>query len=360
MGTFSAIIPSIATSLNSIGCTLSQTPTKIIYARYDSSYGCYNVAPIKLRIIDSLKFKNNISHTLCDDNLDGKYTFDLRTWLDSITKDTDTNNDLLTDFEVNKAAIYSFYRTISDMNAGIKLDANQEKNYNVDPQNPIVIIKAEIDLCSTYQIINFVLNPSKPTQYFVIDDICDAGNDGVETMDLTQFESQMKVTDETFKYYNSLADLYGGSNEISSPSVFTANINITKKVYVKVSSSTDCPWLAEISLTLNPVPDFKIPNYYVCPGQALHNLSPNFSAYHIVSYEWQDAQGNTLSTTDTASTLPAGKYKLKVTTNKGCIYITTFEVIEKEVPIIEKLIAQNNSYTVFSFKFHIKRNSSYW
>ncbi len=326
----------------------STTPTKIIYARYDSSYGCYNVAPIKLRIIDSLKFKNNISHTLCDDNLDGKYTFDLRTWLDSITKDTDANNDLLTDSEVNQAAIYSFYRSIGDMNAGIKLDASQEKNYTVNPQNPIVIIKAEIDLCSTYQIINFVLNPSKPTQYFVIDDICDAGNDGIETMDLTQFESQMKVTDETFKYYNSLADLYGGSNEISSPSVFTANINITKKVYVKVSSSTDCPWLAEISLTLNPVPDFKIPNYYVCPGQALHNLSPNFSAYHIVSYEWQDAQGNVISTTDTASTLPAGKYKLKVTTNKGCIYITTFEVIEKEVPIIEKLIAQNNSYTVIA------------
>lgn len=326
----------------------STTPTKNIYVRFLSKYGCYSVAPIKLRIIASLKFKSNISLSLCDDNLDGSYVFDLRSWIETIAKDSDLSNDLLTDSEVNTAAVYSFYRSISDMNAGIKISDAEEKNFTVNLQNPSIIIKADVDLCSAYQTLTFNLKPSKPVKNFIIDNLCDAGNDGIETMDLTRFESQMKLTDETFKYYKTLEDLHSGSNEISSPNAFSANINLTPKIYVKVSSSSDCPWLAEISLTLNPVPDFKLPNYYVCPGEMLPNLAPDLSAYHLVSYEWQNSKGSVISTTNSVSNVPAGKYNLKVTTDKGCVYTTSFEVLEKEVPVIEKLLAQNNSYTVIA------------
>ena len=322
----------------------STTPTKNIYLRFESVYGCYSVAPLKLRIIESLKFKNNLSFSLCDDNLDGKYSLDLRNWVKFLASDKDANNDLLIDTEVNSVANFSFYNTMADFYAGKKLSADEEKNYIVEPTNPSIIVKAEIDNCTAYQTVNFELKAPQVTQFFT-SDICDVGNDGMEKINLTEFEVFMKSTDETFEYYPSLLDLNNGTNKILSPEQFNAD-KLNDKIFVKVISSTSCPWKAEISLSFNNVPDFEIPDFKICPKDKLPLLKPDFTGLNIVSFEWKNANGEVISTGNSATNLPAGQYSLKVITNKGCVYTNSFEIIEKDVPLIEKIVAKNNTFTI--------------
>jgi gliding motility-associated-like protein len=199
--------------------------------------------------------------------------------------------------------------------------------------------------------VNFVLQPFLNKGSFTLS-VCDAANDGKETINLTIFENQLKTSDETFEYYVSFSDLKNGStNKILNPNAYSFDENSgIFKFFVKIISSTACPNYAEINLVLNKVPAFDIENFWICPKDVLPFLQPDFSSYpfNVVTYEWKNAVGTVISSSNAVINLAAGKYTLTITDDKGCSFTNEFEVLEKEIPVITKLETNGNDYTVIA------------
>lgn len=322
------------------------TPIKIIYARFQSINGCFYAGDVILKIIGNIKFNVLEDISICDDNLDGVYTFNLLNWLNQLNNDGNPHNDLLTDSDAAQYATYTFYEN------GVPLTSAQITNYTINNTKPYITLKAEINgNCEEFTTVNFILKPFLNKGSFALP-ICDILNDGKENVNLTVFENQLKTGGETLEYYLSFSDLnIGSTKKILNPSAysFIESAGIFK-FFIKILSSTSCPNYAEINLTFNKVPTFDIENFWICPEDVLPFLQPDFSSYSykVVAYEWKNAAGAVISTSSSVSNLPAGKYTLTITDDKNCSYTDVFEVLEKEVPIITKLVTDGNDYTVIA------------
>ena len=322
------------------------TPFKTIYARYQSINGCFYVGEVVLKIIGNIKFNIIEDISVCDDNLDGVYTINLLDWVNRLNFDSNPNNDILTNSEAAQYATYTFYEN------GVALTTAQAMNYTINNAQPNITLKAEINgNCAETTTINFVLRPFINKGSFTLS-VCDIANDGKETINLTVFENQLKASDETFEYYLSFSDLKAGSTKkIVNPNAYSFDENSgIFKFFVKIISSTTCPNYAEINLVLNKVPAFDIENFWICPKDVLPFLQPDFSSYpfNAVTYEWKNAVGTVISSSNAVINLAAGKYTLTITDDKGCSFTDEFEVLEKEIPVITKLETNGNDYTVIA------------
>ena len=327
----------------------ANTPTKTVYARYESKTGCYSVAPIFLRIIGTVKFYNGLSVEICDENLDQLYQFNLRDWIDSITKDDEISNDPVTDHDAGFFATYTFYKNNTDYNNGISLTPDEEKQFVADPitQNSI-IIKAEVKGgCIDYTILKFNIRKASNVQHYDIS-VCDKDSDGIELINLKQFE----LPNTQYTYYEKLNDLQQNQNAISfTPEnlySFDTKANISQ-IYVKISSGNNCTQLMTIGILLKPLPTFTLPNYYFCPNGKV-DIQPDFSTLtplEITKYSWEDPSGKIIPDTNQLLNVKiAGTYKLTVEASNGCSNTITFNVLSYEVPIINKLTIIGNSCTV--------------
>lgn len=323
----------------------ANSPTQTVYARFENINGCYSVAPIHLAIIGIIKLKNNLSINVCDQNLDGLYQFNFREWINSLTQDEDTENDLLTDPIANRVAEYRIYLNQSDYNNGIFLTPEQETNFILNPAiHTNFIIEAMIGGgCVDHVLVT--INYSTSSQYnFQIDPICDENNDGLEIVDLTQFESNF--TNSTFKYFRNLDDLNNDSNEIEVPSNYNFDENLGNQIYFKIfQNSNICPDLGIIQITLNKQPQITIDNYLVCPGEEII-ITPNDSEWEIESYNWQDANGNSISTNQTITLSEPGIYRLTLTATNECTYTEEFEVNHYDLPTLVEITFQQNTAIV--------------
>lgn len=225
-------------------------------------------------------------------------------------------------------------------------------NYTINNAQPNITLKAVINgNCEESTTINFVLQSFVNKGSFTLS-VCDTANDGKETINLAVFENQLKTSDETFEYYLSFYDLKAGSTKkIVNPNAYSFDENSgIFKFFVKIISSTTCPNYAEINLVLNKVPAFDIENFWICPKDVLPFLQPDFSSYpfNAVTYEWKNAVGTVISSSNAVINIAAGKYTLTITDDKGCSFTDEFEVLEKEIPVITKLETNGNDYTVIA------------
>lgn len=326
---------------------LATTPDHTIYIRFESTYGCFSIAPIHLSIIGIIKLKNNISVNVCDQNLDGIYDFNFREWINNLTQDSETDNDLLTDPITNRLANYRIYLTQTDYNNGTFLTPEQEINFILNPLiHTTFIIEAIVEGgCQDHILVRF--NYATPIQYnYQITPICDDLNNGFELIDLTQFESNF--TNSTFKYYRNLNDLNNNLNEIESSSNYNFDETLGDTIYFKIFQNGNlCPDLGTIQIKLNKVPYITIDDILICPETEI-TITPNDTEWEITNYNWEDANGNSISNERIITLSEPGIYRLTLTSANGCTYTEEFEINHYDLPTFVEISFQQNSATIIA------------
>jgi len=312
-----------------------------VWARFQSNTtGCYSVASIQLNTYFPPKAINS-TIIVCDENLDGSQEVNLLNY-----------TNLMVDIP-NPANTFIFYLTQQNAQNGVNPIPNPQ-NYSAQPFPTQIWVKVQnIPGCDDIATINFTIG-SKVTLLnagpFQLNNVCDTGNDGIENVDLTQFEQQIYTgTGVIFTYYPTLADLNAGTNAISNPTTYSYNQNTGSSIiYVKVSAPGFCPEKVEIHLTLKPTPIFDIPTQYICPDGSL-DFTLHVENYTIISYVWTNPSGQVISTTDMITGVnQIGTYSVTVTADNGCSYTDTFEIKYYDVPVIQQLVADGNTYTVYA------------
>lgn len=324
---------------NQIGNNITTTVSTVqVWARFQSkTTGCYSVAPVQLNTYFPPKAINS-TITVCDENLDGSYEVNLLNF-----------TNLMVDIQ-NPANTFTFYLTQQDAQNGTNAIANPA-NFTANPFPAQIWVRVQnIPGCDDIATVSFVfgnkvtLQNAGPFQLAV----CDQGSNGSETVDLTQFQSQIYTgANVTFTYYPSLADLNAGTNAIATPGAFVYSQNsVSSTVYVKVSVPGSCSNVAEIKLSLKPVPFFNIPTLYFCPEGTL-DYTVAVEGFTITGYVWTNPSGQVISTTDTVTGITTvGNYTLTVTADNGCSYTDTFEIRHYDVPVITSLDFNGNTATV--------------
>lgn len=329
-------------SSSQIGNTITTSISTVqIWARFQSkTTGCYSVAPIQLNTYFPPKAINS-TVIICDDNLDGIFEVNLNNF-----------TQLYVDIP-NSINTFSYYLTQQDALNGTNPIANPQ-NFSAQPFPQQIWVKVtNIPGCDDVASINFTpgtkitLQNSGP---FLINNICDNGNDGIENVNLTQFENQIfNGGNAVFTYYLSLSDLNSGINAVSNPSNFTFNQNtMPDTVFVKVSVPGFCPDIASINIILKSVPSFVIPTQFFCPEQSF-SFTLNVEGHTIISYTWINPAGEVVSTGNTLSNaVLQGIYSVTVVSDNGCSFTATFEAKYYDVPVIQQLTANGNTFTVIA------------
>lgn len=114
--------------------------------------------------------------------------------------------------------------------------------------------------------------------------ICDNLNDGSETVNLTNYDTNLiaSSTNYTFTYYNTLtgAENQDGADQINSAGSY--NLNATyKTIYVRVTDSNGCGSVVTLDLTLLASPIITLADqYYLCQNSVLAiNGTAGFDTY---------------------------------------------------------------------------------
>lgn len=324
---------------NQIGTSVTTNISSVqVWARFQSNTtGCYSVAPIQLNTYFPPKAINS-TITVCDENLDGSYEANLLNF-----------TNLMVDIP-NPANTFTFYLSQQDAQNGVNPIANPA-DFTVNPFPSQIWVKVQnIPGCDDIAEISFILGNKVTLQNggpFQLA-VCDTANDGSESVNLTQFQTQIySGANATFTYYPSLADLNAGTNAVATPSNFTYNQAAgSNTVYVKISVPGLCPNAAEIKLSLKPTPVFDIPTLYFCPEGSL-DYTVNIEGYTITNYVWTNPSGQVVSTTETITGIKVvGTYTLTVTADNGCSYTDTFEIKYYDVPVIQNLEFNGNNAVV--------------
>ncbi len=316
---------------------ISSAANTYVYARFQSRYGCYSIAPINLLFVLPAKAINS-EITICDNNLDGKYDVNLLAYKDSMVQNPSEEN------------IFKFYKVLPGNNSPGEeitnpghfiLDANTSK---------IWVYVENLPNCGSYAEINFkkgeVLTLDK--KQFKIDNICDTNNDKKEIIDLTGFERNFS-SPFTYEYYGNQSDLWLGQNKIQNPASYAYDGNSgDPTIYVKVSQEGFCPDFYTINVVLKTTPMIEIPDYYYCKNDEIGlEIRPNFNGLNVEKYHWEFPGGTIKDGVDYLTNIKTlGTYTLTLTNSLGCTYTTTFKVLNEETPRIVSLTGKNDYYTI--------------
>ena len=163
--------------------------------------------------------------------------------------------------------------------------------------------------------------------------VCDNGNDGTETTNLTAFNSFLitSLQGNTFTYYKSLN---GAENQISSEQL-NNNHSIqsgVNTIFVRIDSSNGCHQIVQLQLTLVNVPEIPIlDEITLCEtGIVSVNAGSGFN-----SYTWSNN-----ATTQSIVINQAGSYWVTVTKNHNstvCSSTKNFTVVLSNKPTITSI-----------------------
>ncbi|PXY41496.1 hypothetical protein DMB65_05960 [Flavobacterium cheongpyeongense] len=170
------------------------------------------------------------------------------------------------------------------------------------------------------------------------DFICDDGNDGSETVDLTAYNSKIATCSSCiFTYFKSLsgAENQTTADQISTPSDYGLVLG-TVIIYVRIDTNDKCYQVGQLSLTLVAEPIISIPDTVsLCQGKDVSiNAGSGFD-----SYLWSTGA---ISESITVSTV--GVYSVSVTQNHGstvCSAVKNFQVKLSNAATILNIVTQD-------------------
>ena len=279
---------------------------KTIYAKVTNSFGCTEVAEIKLQFypipnIDTLKFDS----TLCDTDFDGQYEPDF----DEISKTIVSN---ATDFD-----IYYFD------NAGFNFPA-LPKNWTYTAPNRVYVLVASRNGCTNATgFIDFKIG-NKATVSNFTSQICDGDFTNAETVNLASYLPQLtSETGYNYQFYSSQNNANLEQNPISD----SQNISANATFFVRIKKAGVCDNIA--SLTLNfgqPSKSTTLPAAVtICEG----DTTTLDAGTGFTSYLWNNG-----ATTQTI-TVGKGDYSVVLTSNNTCSYTQKVSVIESPKAMVD-------------------------
>lgn len=336
---------------------ISSAANTYVYARFQSQYGCYSIAPINLLFVLPAKAINS-EITICDNNLDGKYDVNLLAYKDSMVQNPSEENK------------FKFYKVLPGNNSPGEEITNPE-HFILDANTSKISVYVEnLPSCGSYADIIFKKGKvlTLVQRQFYINNICDTNNDKKEIIDLTGFESSSSYT---YEYYDNQSDLWLGQNKIQNPASYAYDGNTgNSTIYVKVSQEGYCPDFYTINVVLKTTPMIEIPDYYYCKNDMVGiEIKPNFDELDVVYYKWEYPGGTMIEEGVNKNYLSEiktlGTYTLTLTNSKGCTYTTTFKVLNEETPRIVSLTGKNDYYTIKAEgipgkKIVYRKNSEPW
>ena len=192
---------------------------------------CYATGEIRLEVIGEVMANTPTDISICDNDNDGFYEFDLT------TKDTEIlGAQAATDFEV------SYHASQVDAESNVNpLNANAFTN--TVPYTQTVYARVENrSNPQCYNTVFFGLLVSDTPNVNTVDDwlVCDDDNDGIHIFDLTEKNSEVlggqSPTDFSVSYHENLADAQGGLNAIVSPYTNSSN---PQQVFFRIENNNN-------------------------------------------------------------------------------------------------------------------------
>jgi gliding motility-associated-like protein len=181
-----------------------------------------------------------------------------------------------------------------------------------------------------------LINTLNATNYS--ESICDDLNNGSETINLTNYNSNLIAsTGNTFSYYTSSN---GAENQISSEAILNpTNYNLTlgnQITYVRIDSPNTCHQVVELSLTLFSKPFLAINDIMpICEGASITISAGN----GFDDYLW-----STNEVTSTITVFQPGNYSVSVSEYHGSLTCSTtknFSVVNSNIGTISQIISSD-------------------
>ncbi|MGM8361113.1 T9SS type B sorting domain-containing protein [Flavobacterium sp. ARAG 55.4] len=317
----------------------------------------------------NLPVLNNTVITQCDDDSDGRTTFNL----------TVKNNEISAN---NANENFSYFNNSAAANANDLSQKIANPQAYVASNGTTVWTRVEnTNSCFSVAQIDLAVSTTQiPANFNLLfencDDYIDAANDDYDGISLFNFSSAENsilallpppVSSYSIKYYETEADALSEINAISNT---TAYRNILspheQKIWVRVDNNSDnsCFGIGtHITLKVNPKPDIDInanheSDVYVCNNlpDFYVNLDAGISdgnATTNYTYIW--SKNNQILNSETNATLQvntAGEYSVKVTSASGCSRTRTITVTASEIAQINNIevseLSNNNTILVLT------------
>ena len=232
-----------------------------VYVRFvNNSTGCFTVKRIELQIYNLPKFVDG-EVFVCDTNLDGIFTYNL----------TNLNGVVVL---VPALFTFKYYLSNADAVANTNEITSNITNYTFTFPISIFVKGTNANGCIKIREVVFSTKPPVPLLSSVVPQFkCDLNNDGIETFNLTDSESQLNIITPslTFTYFRSLANLQANNpaTAILNPNSYTNSATNPLIVFVRLSSSiTNCDSYAQINLNILPLPVVTISGTTtICSGE---------------------------------------------------------------------------------------------
>ncbi len=185
--------------------------------------------------------------------------------------------------------------------------------------------------------------------------ICDELNDGVESINLANFQTNLIANNSnfTFEYFFSLLGAVNQNNtELISPSNAYNLIEGNNSIFVRIASSNGCHQIVNLNLTLVKKPILTIPDIVpICENRTIIiDAGAGFD-----NYIWSNG-----ATSETISVAQAGNYSVTVSKNYGttiCSTTKNFEVVLSNRATITKIDIEDWTDSENSIVVNISSNS---
>ncbi|MDO5616190.1 MAG: T9SS type B sorting domain-containing protein, partial [Cruoricaptor ignavus] len=341
---------------------------KDIWVRFESVNGCYSVKNITLKVINpnDLTFtSNDVQEAICDNNLSGNYTFNLKEWLADKINNSTVGNSFLRDYEATLGANYTFHKTNNASSPA--LSESEIINFHPDPvSQPSVFLKADANGCHNILEIKFDFGDIS-TLEFPNYEIC---RESVINLNDTVVDTIPDVsTAVNFEFFRSEEDLKNNV-KIENPTTYQYE-NITD-IWVKIIFADGiCPRKGLMKFVLKTAPEFTMESetVYFCKSSesAVIRINPSriySSGLSPVSYTITGLNGFSQSgdyeSFEVLRTDVEGKYQVTIFADNGCSFTgTEVEVKAYDVPKIYRLTTEGNTVTVLAEAANANRRIQY-
>lgn len=277
---------------------------------------------------------------LCD-NPDGKIQLELAAFKANDKTLTACNNNKAgtAAFNLNSADITSvqgvtkkFYKTLSDLNAGINEISNPD-NYIAAPGTVYVKVTTPLGCTGTAKI-TLTFYPETPVKEATIQSCFIENNILSAVFNLTTANVTTLTSGAVIKYYPSITNAVNDTNEISEIYQYTST---NSAVYAKVIDTNGCFAIAKINLVvLPPVKSSLLKDKVICIEDKTDlDAGPGFDGYL-----W-----STGATTSSIKDVSVGTYWVKLKTG-DCITTQVVNVKPSPNPVIANIDIHNNTISV--------------
>lgn len=290
----------------------TSNPQTIYIRVLNTATQCYTMAPLTLASILPPEINPISEFEICDNE---SKTFEL----------SDINTILTT--ETQDISIEYFD---SFANAENKTSPITTLNYQYNTTSIFVRIESTLTGCYYIHNFNFIVNPLPVANQPPNLEQCDDNFDGELEFDISLQTSiilgNQNPSDFTVSYYESMEDAESSNNPLNLTLTIINSESIVAKV---INNVTLCANYTSFDIIVNPLPLVDIPQQVIC----LDNLPLVVSANTFNNgdtYLWSTGQ-----TTSEIIINTVGNYAVTVTTSKGCVNSSNFEVIISEAARIE-------------------------